>query len=143
MYQVDENKISCEYLAYLNQKKYPMTQAPTIEILDGFENEVLKLLLASGKKNDKVFGQIVYNSSTLPKHFHSEGAEYDPDDDDGELSGYYGESKATPVRSKQIKRQISPDNDSFTSRKRFVGAELDSPLPMPFSPNSLSYNKGK
>ena len=120
-----------------------MSEAPTIVILEGFENEALKVISASGKKSDKAFGPIVYNSSTLPKHFYSEGAEYDPDDDDGELSGYYGESKATPVRSKQVKRQISPDNDSFTNRKRFVGAELDSPSSMPFSPNSLSYNKGK
>ena len=143
MYQVDENKISCEYLAYLNQKKYPLSEAPSIEILEGFENEALKVISASGKKSDRTFCQIVYNSSTLPKHFHSEGAEYDPDDDEGELSGYYGENKATPIRSKQVKRQVSPDNDPLSSRKRFIGAELDSPSSIPFSPNSLSYSKGK
>ena len=120
-----------------------MSEAPTIEILEGFENEALKVISASGKKSDRTFGQIVYNSSTLPKHFHSEGAEYDPDDDEGELSGYYGENKATPIRSKQVKRQVSPANDPLSGRKRFIGAELDSPSSIPFSPNSLSYSKGK
>ena len=57
IYHVPEEKIACEYLAYLNQKKIPINQSPTLEILEGFETETLKALVSS--KNEKQNGPIV------------------------------------------------------------------------------------
>ena len=129
IYRFPEEKIACEYLAYLNQKKYPISQPPTVDILEGFENESLKSLAA--KRHEKSAGPVIYNSMTIHQ------AE---DDDDGGLSSYYGDSNKTPVRSKQVKRQVSPDDDTITNKKRIGGQDIDSPLP--FSP-SLSAGKGR
>ena len=140
IYQFPEEKVACEYLAYLNQKRYPINQTPTIEILEGFENESLKLL--AGKKNKKATGPVVYNSLTLPQHpsYEGTGCDGDDDDDDGGLSGYYGTSNKTPVRSTQVKRQVSPEVNTLANKKRIGGHNLDSPVT--FSPTSTSSYKG-
>ena len=140
IYHFSEEKVACEYLAYLSHKKYPINQTPSIEILEGFENESLKLL--AGKKRDKTIGPVVYNSSTLPQHSPYKGTscDVDDDDDDGGLTGYYGTSNKTPVHSRQVKRQVSPDSNTIGNKKRIGGHDLNSPAP--FSPNISSY-KGK
>jgi len=43
-YQTSEEKIAFEYLVYLNLKKSPINQSPTIELLKKFEDEMLKIL---------------------------------------------------------------------------------------------------
>ena len=58
-YGVDENKVSCEYLAFANKKKY---QAPTSDILDLFDLEVLKGLQSSNKENSK---RVVLDSTNI------------------------------------------------------------------------------
>ena len=130
IYQTPEEKVACEYLAYLNQKKYPITQSPTIEILDGFETEILKFLAA--KKNEKTHGPIVYNSTTLPLLIsRTEGNEIDDEDEDGDLSSFYGASDKKSDSSKSIKREFSPDGKIFSAKKRIGGSNQEN-----FSPNT-------
>ena len=135
IYQTPEEKVACEYLAYLNQKKYPITQSPTIEILDGFETEILKFLAA--KKNEKTHGPIVYNSTTLPLLIsRTEGNEIDNEDEEGDLSSFYGASDKNSDSSKSIKREFSPDGKIFSAKKRIGGSNQEN-----FSPNT-SLGKG-
>ena len=117
---VSEEKVACEYLAYLNQKKYPINQSPTLEILEGFENEILKLL--ASKKNEKLTGPIVYNSSTLPQFLsNAERNTFDDEDEDGDLSSFYGATENKPDRSRQTKREFSPDSKEFSVKKKLGG----------------------
>ena len=130
IYQTPEEKVACEYLAYLNQKKYPITQSPTIEILDSFENEILKFLTA--KKNEKTHGPIVYDSTTLPQLIaRTERNELDDEDEDGDLSSFYGASDKKSDTSKSIKREFSPDGKIFSAKKRIGGNNQEN-----FSPNT-------
>ena len=124
IYQTPEDKVACEYLAYLNQKKYPINQSPTIAILEGFENEILKPL--ASKKNEKQTGPVVYNSSTLPQFLPSaENTTLDDEDEDGDLSSYYGGTEKKPDRSRQTKREFSPDGKEFSSKKKLGGSSQE------------------
>ena len=137
IYHFPEEKVACEYLAYLNQKKYPINLSPTIEILEGFENEALKHL--SSKKHEKHNGQIIYNSLTLPKHPSNKDSNYEAEDDeDGELSSYYGAGDNTPVRLRQSKRQFSPDTKTIGNKKRI--GDLDKDNTDSYTPTSNENN---
>ena len=139
IYQFPEEKIACEYLAYLNHKKYPINQAPNLEILDGFENEALKLLAA--KKNEKLVGPIVYNSSTISQFIsRTEQNGLDDEDEDGDLSSFYGANDNKPAKSNSIKREFSPDGKQYSAKKRI--GEINSETLSLNSPNT-SIIKGK
>ena len=59
MYNVDENKVSCEYLAFAKNKRY---NAPTLEIIDLFDQDVLQGLKAKIQEN---FKNHIYDSTTI------------------------------------------------------------------------------
>ena len=122
IYHFPEDKVACEYLAYLNQKKIPINRSPTIEILEGFENECLKVLVL--KKNEKQKGPIIYNSLNLPQPTTYRETSED-DDDDGDLNSYYGASDRIPARSKQAKREASPNEKEFANKKRLGKPDSD------------------
>ena len=84
IYDLKEDKVSCEYLAYLNQKKYVINQSPTIEILEGFENDSLKPL--SLKSKEKSSGPKIYNSTTLHQHPSFKESNYEDEEDEDDNS---------------------------------------------------------
>ena len=110
LYGVDENKISCEYLAFAKKKNF---NAPSLEIVDLFDQEVLKSLQSKLKANAQ---KNVYDSSTI-------GEMLDQDEED--VLDHYG----TP-KSVRTKRQITPE--SGVNKKRFGANDLT------FSPESFS-----
>lgn len=102
-YGVDENKVSCEYLAFANKKKY---QAPTSDILDLFDLEVLKGLQSSNKENSK---RVVLDSTNIQSWV----------DDEDDVLGRYGTPKSAV--GAQSKRQITPDSGIH---KRRLGVNI-------------------
>ena len=110
LYGVDENKISCEYLAFAKKKSF---NAPNLEIVDIFDQEVLKGLQSKQKSNAQ---KNVYDSSTI-------GEMLDQDEED--VLDHYG----TP-KSVRTKRQITPE--SGMNKKR-LGLNDST-----FSPESFS-----
>ena len=131
--------MACEYLAYLNQKKYPINQSPTIEILEGFENEALKHLVA--KKNEKSTGPIVYNSSTISQYIsRTEENNLDDEEEDGDISSFYGTNDKKADKLKSVKREFSPDGKDYSAKKRIGGINKEN-----LSSNSpnISIIKGK
>ena len=138
IYHFPEDKVACEYLAYLRDKKIPINRSPTIEILESFENECLKVLALN--KNEKPNGPIIYNSLNLPQSTTYKETYTSDDDEDGDLTGYYGASDKTPVRSKQAKREASPDEKEVANKKRM--GEPNSDISGYNSPANTLY-KGK
>lgn len=102
LYEVDENKISCEFLAYAKKKKL---QAPTTENIEQFDNDVLKNLKSSIKENLK---RSVLDSTNVRS--------WTEDQEDDVLECY-----GTPKSSSKSKRTITPD--SGINKRRF-GASL-------------------
>ena len=138
IYHFPEDKVACEYLAYLNQKKFPINTPPTLEILEGFENECLKVLVMN--KNGKNKGPIIYNSLNLPQNTTYNETYTTEDDEDGDLNSYYGEGDQRTVRSQQVKRVASPNDKDVVNKKRI--GESNSDISVINSPaNTLS--KGK
>ena len=138
IYHFPEDKVACEYLAYLNQKRIPINRSPTMEILESFENECLKVLVSN--KNKKQKGPIIYNSLNLPQHTTYKETYTEDDDEDGDLDGYYGANEKTPVRSKQAKREASPNDKDVANKKRL--GEPNSDISVYDSPVNTHY-KGK
>lgn len=103
IYGIDETKLSCEYLAFASRKKLDASSGPTMDILDAFDQESLKMF--GSKKADKTGGGKTYDSSTLPVNDDDE-----EEDDGGDALSYYGN---TPNKSK---RQITPDNSAIKRR---------------------------
>ena len=110
LYGVDGNKISCEYLAFAKKKSF---NAPNLEIVDLFDQEVLTGLQSKQKANAQ---KNVYDSSTI-------GEMLDQDEED--VLDHYG----TP-KSARTKRQITPE--SGMNKKR-LGLNDST-----FSPESFS-----
>ena len=99
-----------------------INQSPTIEILEGFENDALKPL--SLKSKEKSSGPKIYNSTTLHQHPSFKESNYeDEEDEDGDLSNYYGTS-TTPARPKPKKREFSPEALEDTNKKRLTANNL-------------------
>ena len=99
-----------------------INQSPTIEILEGFENDALKPL--SLKSKEKSSGPKIYNSTTLHQHPSFKESNYeDEEDEDGDLSNYYGTS-TTPARPKPKKREFSPETLEDTNKKRLTSDNL-------------------
>ena len=114
-----------------------INQSPTIEILEGFENDSLKPL--SLKSKEKSSGPKIYNSTTLHQHPSFKESNYeDEEDEDGDLSNYYG-SSTTPSRPKPKKREFSPENLENTNKKRLTADNLSySPTTTkPYGGNSI------
>ena len=112
LYGVDENKVSCEYLAYAKKKQL---QAPTFEIVEQFDQEVLKSLQTHIKENLK---RNVLDSTNIDSWV---------DDQEEEILGTYG----TPKSGARSKRQITPE---AVGNKRRFGVDLCNET---FSPDSL------
>ena len=125
VHRVDEDKISCEYLAYLSRKKLPITMAPTNEILEDFDLDLAKHLqtLTEHKKHitDTVGGKFIGDN---------DGMEVNDEEEDGAMS-FYG----TPARKPATKRQLTPD-DIQANKKRFSGNDEV----LPFSPTSFRHS---
>jgi hypothetical protein len=117
LYGIDENKISCEYLAFAKKKQF---NAPNLEIIEQFESDILSGLKDHLKKNAS---RNVFDSTTIGNLTSNHGKIVDEDDEEDVL-GCYG---STPKRKKTstAKRQISPD--SAISKKRFGNNETFSP----------------
>ena len=113
LYGIDENKMSCEYLVFANKKKF---QAPTFDILEQFDLEVLKGLQNSNKENSK---RNVLDSTNIQSWVGN-------DEDEDDVLGCYGTPKSAPSGN----RQITPDG----MNKRRIGAN---PINETFSPDSL------
>jgi hypothetical protein len=109
-----------------------------MEILESFENECLKVLVSN--KNKKQKGPIIYNSLNLPQHTTYKETYTEDDDEDGDLDGYYGANEKTPVRSKQAKREASPNDNDVANKKRL--GEPNSDMSVYDSPVNTHY-KGK
>ena len=103
MHGVDETKVSCEYLAFAQKKKY---QVPTLDILDHFDLEVLKDLNSGNKENSQ---RVVLNSTNI-QHV---------DDEEDDVLDCYGTPKTTT--GSQSKRQITPESGM---NKRRLGATM-------------------
>ena len=111
LYGVDETKVSCEYLAFAKKKNL---NAPSLEIVDLFDNEVLKGLQKKQQENIK---KKVFDSSTIAEML---------DQDEEDVLDNYGTPKTI-----RTKRQITPDVSM--NKKRFGLNET-------FSPESFSQN---
>ena len=109
LYNVDETKVSCEYLAFAKKKNF---NAPNLEIVELFDSEVLKGLQSKLQDNVK---KNVYDSSTI-------GEMLDQDEED--VLDHYGTPKTV-----RTKRQITPEVGM--NKKKFGLNET-------FSPESFS-----
>lgn len=112
LYKVDENKVSCEYLAFAKKKNL---QAPNLEIIEQFDQEVLKQLQSHIKEN---LSRNVLDSTNIDSWV----------DDQDEVLGLYGTPKSSVNGTK---RQLTPD--SAINKRRF-GANLANET---FSPDTL------
>jgi hypothetical protein len=68
IFDIDEAKLSYEYLAFASQKKL-MGKSPTMAIIEAFEKELSKTLASSKATKatlESVTSAAVYDSSTLP-----------------------------------------------------------------------------
>ena len=119
MYNVDENKVSCEYLAFAKNKRF---NAPTLEIIDLFDQDVLQGLKAKIQEN---FKNHIYDSTTI-NEIHN--------DEENDILDCY----ATP-KSNKIKRQITPDSGT---NKRRLGTVLNDTF-FPDSQSQTPHSQGK
>ena len=119
MYGVDEIKVSCEYLAYAKNKKI---SAPTLDIIEQFDQSVLSGLKSKIKENAK---NDIYDSTNIKELL------LDNDEEDV-LDSY-----STPKSKTTAKRQITPENTGFNKRR--LGTTNTNALNDTFSPDSLSH----
>ena len=122
MYGVDEIKVSCEYLAFAKNKKI---SAPTLDIIEQFDQSVLSGLKSKIKENAK---NDIYDSTNINELL------LDNDEDDV-LDSY-----STPKSSAKTtaKRQITPENNTGFNKRR-LGTSTNDALNDTFSPDSLSH----
>lgn len=109
MYGVDENKVSCEYLAFAKKKNL---QAPTFDIVDQFDQEVLKGLQTQIQQNVK---RNVLDSTNIQSWM---------DEHEENVLASYG----TPKTNASSKRQITPDS---AINKRRLGQSLQDEVSSP------------
>ena len=111
-YDIDQDQVSCQYLAFAKKHKL---NAPTLTIIDQFENDVIKGLKAKSQENAK---NHIYDSSTIH--------ELNRDNDEDDIIDAYGTPKTV-----RTKRQMTPESGI---NKRRLGTTLNDT----FSPESLS-----
>jgi len=147
LHRLDEDKLSCEYLAFLSRKKLPITRSPDLDILDDFDKDLAKHLQVASEQKQAVL-------SVAGGKFADEGPkveamdDYDEDDADGAAMSFYG----TPVR--KPKRPRTSPQESPLSKKRpgvpAAAAAMTSPSSgggggsddqqvLPFSPTSFRH----
>ena len=111
-YDIDQDQVSCQYLAFAKKHKL---NAPTLTIIDQFENDVIKGLKAKSQENAK---NHIYDSSTIH--------EINRDNDEDDILDAYGTPKTV-----RTKRQMTPESGI---NKHRLGTTLNDT----FSPESLS-----
>jgi len=131
LHGLDEDKISCEYLAFLSRKKLPITRAPDLDLLDDFDRDLTKHLASLTEQKAAI-------TKATGKAWADEDGDGLADGDDDEMSGYYG--GGTPSASRKKRPLSSPPEESI--KKRLSGASAAAPdMDQTFSPSSYGFQQ--
>jgi hypothetical protein len=120
MYDVDADKITSEYLAFLSRKNIDTSSkaaTSSLTLMDTFDREVLSKLAAK-RKEDERRGIRDVSSLVLNAETNGNGA-MDDADESALLAGYGVKPVAKPV-----KKQVTPDN---ASNKRASASQFSTP----------------
>ena len=126
LHGLDEDKISCEYLAFLSRKKLPITRAPDLDLLDDFDRDLTKHLASLTEQKAAI-------TKATGKAWADEDGDGLADGDDDEMSGYYG-GGGTPSASRKKRPLSSPPEESIKKRLSASAAAPD--MDQTFSPSS-------
>ncbi len=131
MYNIDEEKIACEYMAYASNKK--LGCSPTMAIVETFASERLDRIAEQIKKNAK---NKILDSTTIGS-VACEVSGMDIDDEDAEILSKYG----TPQNKNLMasKRQITPEGNHSPKRRVNMNQTFS---PESFKPDTPSSQGG-
>ena len=108
LHGLDEEKVSCEYLAFLSRKKLPITRAPDLDLLEDFDRDLARQMPA--KEEQKA---LITKATGV--------AFVDDDDDEGEeedgaMSFYSSGAAGTPTANRKKRPLSSPPEESVKKR---------------------------
>jgi len=127
LHGLDEDKISCEYLAFLSRKKLPITREPDLALLEDFDRDLAQQLPKKAEQKSvvsKAVGGTFLNDNDMDEDME--------DGEDGAMSYY---SSGTPQANRKKRPLSSPPEES--AKKRVSSTNLTQELDQTFSPSSL------
>lgn len=130
LHGLDEDKISCEYLAFLSRKKLAINRAPDLDLLDDFDRDLTKHLASLTEQKAAI-------TKATGKGWADEDGGDDEDDandlEGEDMSGFYG--GGTPTANRKKRPLSSPPEESVKKR---LSSSNTQDMDQTFSPSSYA-----